>query len=179
MKYLSKNNPLDSKFVFRPVSEDHIRMIVKSLKKKDSTGIDRISMRIIANALDVLIVPLTYIVNKSLITGKYPSAWKKSLVIPIHKKGSVRDVANYRPVSLLCVVSKVLENVALLQMTKYCNEKEIIPNSQFGFRKNRCTMAAIAAMYYDWLQKVEEISLWVLYFLTCLPHLIVWIVASC
>ena len=68
---------------------------------------------------EVLAVPLTRIRNASITEGKFPEVWKEGIVTPVLKKRSAKDKNNYRPVSCLSVLSKVLEKVICDQITKY------------------------------------------------------------
>ena len=68
--------------------------ILKSLKTKQSFGCDGITLEILKLGVNVLVVPLTYIVNYSILTGKYPSRWKISKIFPLHKKGDRGSLKN-------------------------------------------------------------------------------------
>ena len=61
--------------------------ILKSLKPKKSYGCDGINSEILKLGAGVLAVPLTYMINFSILTGKYPSNWKIAKIVPLHKKG--------------------------------------------------------------------------------------------
>jgi Notch-like protein len=90
-----------------PVTSKEIKDIFKSLKWKNSHGYDEIPLRILKISLPFIISPLTYICNKSLYTGLFPSHLKYSLIIPIFKKGCKTEMSNYRPISLLTSFSKL------------------------------------------------------------------------
>ena len=68
---------------------------------------------------NVLAIPLTRIINNSITEGKFPDIWKIGVVTPVLKKGSPLDKNNYRPVSCLSVLSKVLEKIVCEQITVY------------------------------------------------------------
>ena len=87
------------KFDLKTVREKVVLNLLKALKPKKSCGIDGITSEILKIGSDVLVVPLTYIVNYSIVTGKYPSKWKIAKVIALHKKGDKKILKNYRPVS--------------------------------------------------------------------------------
>ena len=100
--------------------------------------------------------PLTTIINKSILTGEVPDSWKEAVVIPILKKGSPNEKANYRPVSCLNTASKVLEKIVCIQLTKYIEDNNLLPKSQHGFRKMRSTMTAHSNMQQQWINNKEE-----------------------
>ena len=87
--------------------------------------------------------PLTKIINRSLTEGVFPTIWKQAIVTPILKKGDAKDKTNYRPVSCLMVLSKVLEKIVFAQITEYMEKNKLIPDNQHGFRKGRSTMSAL------------------------------------
>jgi len=96
---------------------------------------------------------LTYIINKSLFEGIYPDKLKQATIIPIYKKkGDKKLPENYRPITILPNLSKVFEKILLTKLSTYLNDNHIIPNCQYGFRKNHSTKDAILNI----LLKIEE-----------------------
>ena len=126
------------------------------LKNKTSFGLDGMSAKVLKAWADVLVVPLTRIVNTSFATGVFPKAWKTAKVIPMHKKGDKKDKANYRPVSLLPVLSKVIESLARKQLSEYFEKNGLLPEGQHGFRPGRSTTTALLAMHDDWSMARHE-----------------------
>ena len=90
-----------------------------------------------------IIKPLTYICNLSLTTGTFPERCKPAIVRPIYKKGNHSEMNNYRPVSLLPTISKVLEKVMLSRLFQHIDSNKLLTPSQFGFQKKVCTEDAI------------------------------------
>ena len=82
-------------------------------------GIDKVPIRVIKDCLPVIAPWIASIINKSLVNNIFPSAWKIAEVIPILKEGDHEQANNNRPISLLPVLSKVRERVALNQLTSY------------------------------------------------------------
>ena len=99
------------KLKLQPVYPDNVMKIISSLKNTKSCGIDDIDSSIIKLAKNELVPAITHIVNLSITTGKFPQQWKVAKVIPLHKKDSQFLPENYRPVALLCVLSKILERL--------------------------------------------------------------------
>ena len=83
-----------------------INNTIQSLKPKDSYGYDEISSRILKISASFILSPLTHIFNKTLHTGIFPERMKCSVVKPLFKKGSVTELENYRPISLLTAFFK-------------------------------------------------------------------------
>ncbi len=156
MVHLRQRRKPTVSFYLKTVSENSVTAAVRSLKSKCSVGLDGLSTKILKGAIGVLAVPLTLIVNTSIISCQYPSSWKRAKVIPIHKKGNSHLASNYRPVSLLSAASKILESIVLWQVSEFCRKENIIPDFQFGFRGGRSTTGALACMYQSWLDQCEE-----------------------
>ena len=89
---------------------------LKSLKAKKSYGCDGISSEVLKLGAEVLVAPLTYIINFSILSGKYPSNWKIAKIVPLHKKGDKHLIKNYRPIALLSVAGMILERIVALQI---------------------------------------------------------------
>ena len=116
--YLTKTILTTFKFNCTLEPED-ISKILTSLKTKNSTGHDGISVKLLKTISPGLIKPLTLIINQSLFTGIFPDTLKIAKVIPLYKKESRELVDNYRPVSLLCAISKLFERAAYNQLYNY------------------------------------------------------------
>ena len=99
---------------------------------------------------EVLAIPLTRIINFSVEEGVFPEIWKVGVVTPVLKKGSPLEKSNYRPVSCLSVLSKVLEKIVCDQITNYMEKNKLLPQNQHGFRAGRSTMSALSAVQQEW-----------------------------
>ena len=113
-------------FQFKKIYDISILRIINDLPNKSSTGFDDISMRIIKAIKTEIIPALTCIFNQFLNTGIFPEKPKIAKVIPIHKKGSLNDISNYRPISLLPSISKILEKLIFKQLSTYLNEHQLL-----------------------------------------------------
>ena len=105
--YLNGNN--FNKFQFHSVSQDYISKLIDNLKNKASYGHDNISNILIKRAKEILIEPLTLLVNQMLKSGHFPLELKLSRVKPLFKKCDHSEFSNYRPISLLPSFSKIFE----------------------------------------------------------------------
>lgn len=90
-------------FSFHEVSFKRVRMAIKKVKKSDSRDMDGLSTRILAFCGEVIVPPLTKIINQSIREAKFPEDWKLSRVVPLHKKKCKTDLRNYRPICLVKV----------------------------------------------------------------------------
>jgi retron-type reverse transcriptase len=123
-----------------PASPEEVRGIIGTLKVKKAPGPDKIPNTALKLLPDKAVVALTAIINASLRFCHFPSRWKSANVIFIPKPG--KDLLfpqNYRPISLLSNVGKVLEKVILTRLVRATNENHVLPDEQFGFRPKHST----------------------------------------
>ena len=111
-----------------------ILKIIRSLNVNKAHGHDGISVRMIKMCDESLVQPLSLIFRGCIDTGVYPDTWKKSNIVPVHKKGDKQIVNNYRPVSLLPICSKILEKIIFDSIMKFLNESKLLSDAQSGFR---------------------------------------------
>ena len=140
-------------FSLSTVHEEKIISVIKKLKNSAATGVDDIPTHMLKLGAKIIAVPLTWIINASISSGKFPSLWKKAKVIPLHKKNDVNVISNYRPVSNLCISSKVLEKVIHGQISHYFENKNLLPSGQHGFRKGFSTTSAVTSMHSRWSEE--------------------------
>ncbi|MBJ7883201.1 RNA-directed DNA polymerase, partial [Gelidibacter salicanalis] len=126
--------------------------------KLTGAGSDGVPMRAIREGIQVLAEPLTYLVNASITSGIFPHAWKEAKIIPVPKKGDRSLKENYRPISMLPAVSKILEKVVHRQISSHVERVGILPSSQHGFRPNRSTTTAMLELARD-LTHAKDIGL--------------------
>ena len=87
----------------------------------------------------IILHSVTHIVNLSLSSGQFPDSCKLAVVSPIFKGGDVNDPNDYRPISILPLVSKCIEHCVNEQLTDYFESNKLLSIHQFGFRKNHST----------------------------------------
>ena len=95
--------------MFSPISENFVRTSLQQLSTNKATGLDDLSSYFLKIAASSISPSLTAIFNLSISSGVFPNLWKTANVSPLHKDGSLFDLSNYRPISVLAVVSKILE----------------------------------------------------------------------
>ena len=135
-------NPTESQLIFTSVEEHHVLTIINILKDKSSYGHDGIFNNLIKRIKDVLIKPLTLLINQMLSSGHFPSQLKISRVIPMFKSGDPELFSNYRPISLLPSLSKIFERVIFNQLFNYMNNNKLLCLEQYGFRPGHSTELA-------------------------------------
>ena len=118
------------------IDENGVHKQLKALNPYKAAGTDGISPRIFCELADILAAPLTTLFQTSLDRGVVPRDWKTASVCPIFKKGEKYVAANYRPVSLTCVASKILEHILTSQLMTFAETHNVFHPNQHGFRKN-------------------------------------------
>ena len=107
--YLNKIKVNPNTLYIQRVTPSEIRKFIENLPSKNSSGYDGISNNLLKGIKFAIIAPLTKIFNLSVSTGEFPENMKLSEVIPLFKKGVLDLMVNYRPISLLITISKLLE----------------------------------------------------------------------
>ena len=143
--YRNKGVRPDS-FRLSPVGRKFIFSQLAGLKVNKSTGLDGISPRFLKDGADCLTGPVWHIINFSLMSEAVPSGFKDARVSPLFKKGSRLDPSNYRPVSILNVLSKILERAVHGQLVKYLEGGKLLSDAQSGFRGGYSTDTCILGL---------------------------------
>lgn len=130
-------------FSFSEVSFNEVRDIITQLKNKNSRDIFGLNVKIVKAVKNLILLPLTKLINLCIREVTFPDCLKRALVVPVFKKGSPDKAENYRPISLLPILSKVFEKCMSKQIVHFFEENKLFNESQFGFRKNKNTVLGI------------------------------------
>ena len=133
-------------FALGQVNESTILHFISKLANKSSSGLDGLSNKMLKSVADVLARPLQKLINMSIRSGIVPSQLKVAKIIPLYKgvdSGSRHYFTNYRPISMLSTLSKVLEKVVEYQLRQHFSQNFLFYNAQYGFRPNRSTSHAL------------------------------------
>ena len=112
---------------------------------------DNIGPKILKLSANIIAPSLVYIINKSITSGTFPSVWKEAKVKPLFKSGDKDDINNYRPISILPTVSKLIEKWVDVNFSLFLNNISLLHKSQSGFRAKHSTESAMILMVYSWL----------------------------
>ncbi|GFG36078.1 hypothetical protein Cfor_09207 [Coptotermes formosanus] len=157
LQLLKKSYPENvSEMKVIPVTEIEVIDTIKSLKNKNSSGYDGISINILKHCTNEISKPLTFICNFSLATGVYPDRFKFAIVRPTHKNGDKSTTTNYRPTSLLISCSKILETIMFNRLYQYAQTNNILVPEQFGFRKGSHIEKAIFTLMDNILTPLNQ-----------------------
>lgn len=154
----NNSNSISQTFNFKTVGLIDTREIIQKLKNKTSLDNLGMSNRLIKSVINIVVTPLTKLINQCIETGVYPEILKTAKVTPIHKGGSVTDFGNFRPISLIPVLSKIIESVLKKQIIKYLDENNLIYEHQYGFRMNKSTNDAIIHLINEINKGMENLN---------------------
>ena len=137
------NTPNAKSIFLSPTDPDEIRRIIMQIKPKSSSGPDSISSKLIKTLSTSLCLPICIVVNKSIASGTVPRNMKLAKVIPIYKAKEQTELGNYRPISLLPSLSKILEKIMHSRLYKFMCKMNILIPDQYGFRPKHSTINAV------------------------------------
>ncbi len=113
------------------------------MPENKAVGLDKISSRLLRIAVPIISKPLTSIMNKSLQNGKFITEWEHAKVIPLHKSGPSIERNNYRPISILLILSNILERFVHSCYSDYLMKFKLFTIAQSGFRKLLSTVTPL------------------------------------
>lgn len=126
-----------------PVLPVDVLDVTRKLKPKTSTGEDGISSKLLLKSIDIILHPLTHVVNRSLVEGVFPDGLKCAKIIPVYKACDPAILNNYRPISLLSPFSKILERIMYNKIMKFLACNNLLYAHQYGFRPKHSTIHPI------------------------------------
>ncbi len=139
---------------FRQITEIELLKIIDSLLPKASCGFDLLSNRMLKTEKKKFSKLLLKLINETILGETFPDVLKTAKVIPIFKKGDKTNPNNYRPISLLPVLSKVVEKALNIQITEKLDSSHIIDDDQYGFRTEHSTEDAVIK-FVDYIEKAK------------------------
>ena len=129
-------------FYLRPISNEECIDIISKLKNKNN-GINNIPTNLIKRTKHLLAPHITYLVNESFKTGVFPAVCKEAIITPIFKDGDKTNMSNYRPISVLPFLSKILERAMSWRFLNYLDSFGYISKHQYGFQRKISTCDAV------------------------------------
>ena len=145
----------NTSFHFSQIEIHNVYSILNNLKANKSTGLDKIPAKILKLSAEIIAPSLTYIFNLSLASGIYINEWKRARVTPIYKSEDKTKCENYRLISILPVISKVLEKEIFRQLYGYLTDNDLLSKLQSGFRPKHSTLSALIQLCDDWLSNTD------------------------
>ena len=108
---------------------------INHLRANRSPGTDGVCLEMYKHTIYIILPFLNALFNEIFQNGDFPEQWSQSIITPIHKKGSKSDPNNYRGISLIDSLCKIFVNILTIRLTKWCDNYDVIDESQAGFRK--------------------------------------------
>ena len=125
------------------ITEVEITNIVKQFKPSRSVGHDDMNVLLLKCIITSLSKPLAVLFNHSFQLGTVPKLFKIGKIVPVHKNKDKSNIANYRPITLLVQVSKILERCFYNRLIKFIDVTQILHKRQYGFRSKHSTSHAV------------------------------------
>ena len=154
-EYLRKLTNNESSLYLMPTSQSELIKLIDNLPRKNSSGYDNISNILLKRLKASLLEPLTIIFNKSISTGIFPSRMKSADIFPLFKSKERNLPTNYRPISLLLTISKLLEKIIYKRTYSFLSETNQLYQSQYGFHNNHSCENAVSELKGHILKRRE------------------------
>ncbi|CAF4140786.1 unnamed protein product [Rotaria magnacalcarata] len=149
-------NSLNTKFRPDSITMPELVALINNLKNTNSVGHDDISLKYLKDSGKIMYTYLLIIINTSIQTGVFPKLWKEAIVKPLYKNGDATLPSNFRPISLLPVLSKILEKAVADQLITYLERNNLISNCQYGYRHHLSTELALVKLTEEIYNAVEN-----------------------
>ena len=136
--------------------EQEVYKLLTKLDQSKASGEDGISAIMLKNTAASIAPSITKLFNASLVTGMIPSQWKKSLIVPIPKDSNASSPSNYRSISLLPIISKILERHVHSLILEHLHTNHPLFAYQWGFLESRSTVTALLHCTNEWFKALES-----------------------
>ena len=147
--------PISQTILLSPVTNIELIRIIQDLKN-GAPGYDEIGASALKRVSCHVVVPLVYLCNLSIDQGVFPKELKLANVLPLYKTDDPFLFNNYRPVSVLSILSKVFERIMYSRMLEYLETYKILINNQFGFRKYHSSYMALMVLMNELITSLEN-----------------------
>ena len=137
-------------------TEEQVTELLQSLNPTKSTGLDGVSATMLKSTATAIAPSLTKLFNISIATGCFPKDWKCARITPIFKSSDPSLPKNYRPISILPIVSKLLERHVHSLVFRHLLQNCPISPFQWGFMPRRSTTSALCTLVHDWLSQLDN-----------------------
>ena len=145
----------DFNFHFQPLSCTDVLCALQTIDARKSTGEDGLDPFFLKLAAPLIYEEITHIFNLSLLLGTFPISWKTAHVTPLHKGGDRGDLNNYRPISKLSCLAKIMESLVNNQVKIFLSEHSVLSPHQSGFREKHSTISATTLVVNDFASALD------------------------
>ena len=126
------------------------------LTNTNNSSSDMLPCILLKKCASSLTIPITEILRYSFILNDIPNIWKESWVFPLYKKADKNIVSNYRPITLNCSITKIMENIIYHNLYNFFEQYGLISPIQHGFVKGRSTLTQLLEVHDDWTLALEN-----------------------
>ena len=144
-------------FKFNEISRNDVLKLLYSLSDKSGMDIHGFDRKLLRLSSEHIVDSLSCIINTSLNSGRFFDDWKVARVTPVYKNcGDVHVMSNYRPISVIGHIAKIVEQLIRSQLVAYLDEHYFITPDQFAYLKGHSTQTSLHRVIDDWLENVNE-----------------------
>ena len=136
------------------ISANEVKTYLLKININKSIGPDEIHPRLLAELAEHLAEPVSLLVNKSFQYGVIPKDWKEAYITPIYKKGPKCHAENYRPISLTCILSKLVESLVRTKVLMHLQKNDLLSTRQYGFINGRSTTTQLLHFFDKCLESI-------------------------
>jgi hypothetical protein len=129
---------------------------LRNLKQSNTRGLDNIDSKILKISAPIIADSLTFIYNQCIAKNHFPLMFKQSKIVPLHKSGDKKDPSNYRPISLVSILSKPLEKHLEKHIQTHLAKYNLLHENQSGFRKHHSCHTALTNMVEDFYKNIKD-----------------------
>ena len=143
-------------FSIQPITLGFLGHTISNMRTSSACGTDGLCIRVFKLSFTAIGPVLLHIVNSCLVQNDIPASWKHALIHPIFKSGDPDSPSNYRPISILPVITKVVEKVVQCQLQNYLAQNCLLSPAQHGFRPNHSTESALIQISDRALSSIDQ-----------------------
>ena len=154
--YIRQKNPENLSFKLPNITTEFVQKQLRKMSATKATGLDGISCKLLKLSAEIIAPHIVNICNASINSAHFPRPWKKDRVVPLYKSGDTNDVMNYRPISVLPIMSKLLERHVHNHLYIYLAEFKRLLDEQSGFRENRSCETVLLKMTDYFLSNIDQ-----------------------
>ena len=155
-EYMSSRPSPAGSFFLVPTTIDELISTANSLKNTNSFDVYNLNTKIVKKTIDIYAKPLCKLINACFSQGVFPDAMKKSRVVPIFKNGDPQNVNNYRPISIIPILGKLIEILVKVRLSNFLSKNKTLNNLQFGFTSGKSTIDAVLTVIEGIVEGFEE-----------------------
>ena len=139
-----------------PVPEDFLSQQIEGLSTNKAKGIDSPNVKLLKMARPMIKASLLYIHSSSISLGIFPHQWKVAKVTPVHKFGPKENINNYRPISVLSSLSKILERCVSTHLLDHLCRDNLLSECQYGSRPYHSCETLLLSLTDKWLESMDN-----------------------